>query len=229
MLAPHRLAPATKAIKRRPLPTGWISAYVVLSLMAVGIAPAPAGTNGTWIDTTSGGLWSANSNWSSGAIANGTDAIADFSTLNITADDTVHLDTARTIGQLRYGDTTPSNNWILGNNGLPGNILTLAVSSGSPTITVNNDTATMNLVLAGTQGFTKSGAGELLLNDGNTFTGSLDQPSGIDSNGFMSLDGSTGVGEISSADLGNATIDTPSPPFGRLRAGPIDRLRAGSA
>ena len=88
--------------------------------------------------------------------------IADFSTLNITADDTVHLDSARTIGGLKFGDTTPSNNWILDNNGNAANVLTLAVSSGSPTITVNNDTATMNLALAGTQGFTK-GAGELLL------------------------------------------------------------------
>jgi hypothetical protein len=38
MLAPHLIVPATRAIKGRPLPTGWISACVVLSLMTVGIA-----------------------------------------------------------------------------------------------------------------------------------------------------------------------------------------------
>ena len=130
-------------------------------------------TNGTWTDTTSGGLWSATTDWFGFTIATGTDGIADFSTLNITSDETVHLDSSRTIGQLKFGDTTPSNNWILDNNGLGTNVLTLAVSSGSPTITVNNDTATVNLVLAGTQGFTKSGAGVLLLNDADTFTGSL--------------------------------------------------------
>ena len=172
MLATYRLAPVIFPIKRRPLLIGWTSACVVLILTAVGIAPALA-TNGTWTNTTSGGLWSTTTNWSGGVVANGTDGIADFSTLNITADDTVHLDTARTIGQLKFGDTTASNNWILDNNALATNILTLAVSSGSPTITVNNDTATMNLVLAGTQGFTKSGAGELLLNDADTFTGGV--------------------------------------------------------
>ena len=208
MLAPHRLAPATTAIKRRPLPTGWISACVVLFLMVFGIAPALA-TNGTWSDTTSGGLWSTTGNWSGGIVANGTDGIADFSTLNITADDTVHLNSARTIGQLKFGDTTPSNNWILDDdNG--GNILTLAVSSGSPTITVNNDTATMNLVLGGTQGFTKSGAGELLLNDADTFTGSVAINAGTLALGNASaLGGTTNaitVGAGATLDLGGQAI-----------------------
>ena len=192
MLAPHR-----------PLPTGWIRACVVLVLMVVGTAPALA-INGTWIDTTSGGLWSTTTNWSGGVVANGTDGIADFSTLNITADDTVHLDTARTIGQLKFGDTTPSNNWILDNNGVPTNVLTLAVSLGSPTITVNNDTATMNLVLAGTQGFAKSGAGELLLNDADTFTGSVAINAGT-----LALGNSGALGSTSNAVsvTAGATLD----------------------
>ena len=37
-----------------------------------------------WTDATSGGLWSNSGNWSSSVVANGTDGIADFSTLNIT-------------------------------------------------------------------------------------------------------------------------------------------------
>ena len=62
-------------------------------------------TNGTWTDTTSGGLWTNTVDWSTFTVANRTDGIADFSTLNITSDDNIHLDTIRTIGQLKFGDT----------------------------------------------------------------------------------------------------------------------------
>jgi fibronectin-binding autotransporter adhesin len=151
------------------VPAG-IALLVMLLALAASTSSALA-ANGTWINTTTGGLWSITMNWSGSIVANGTDAIADFSTLNITADDTVHLDSARTIGQLKFGDTTPSNNWILDNNGSAANILTLAVSAGSPTISVNNDVATISAVLAGTQGVTEAGAGTLVLNGNNTYTG----------------------------------------------------------
>jgi hypothetical protein len=86
---------------------------------------ASAGTNGTWIDTTTGGLWSNPANWSGGTIADGQNAIADLSTLNITADNTVHLDTLRTVGTLKFGDTSPSNNWLLDNIGNTADALNL--------------------------------------------------------------------------------------------------------
>jgi fibronectin-binding autotransporter adhesin len=129
--------------------------------------------SGTWTNAVTGGLWSATGNWSGGTVANGTDANADFSTLNIAADNTVHLDTARTIGNLLFGDTTPSNNWILDNNSIPMNVLTLGVSSGTPTITVSNQSAAINTVLAGTQGFQKNGAGTLTLSgsSANSYSG----------------------------------------------------------
>lgn len=125
-----------------------------------------------WIDTTSGGLWSKPGNWTGGNIADGTGATADFSTLNITANNTVHLDSARAVGFLNFGDTTPSNNWTLDNNGNSLNTLTLAASSGSPVIQVKNQTATINAVLAGSQGFfTASGTGTLALAAANTLSG----------------------------------------------------------
>jgi hypothetical protein len=155
MLGSHRLVPPTTAITRRAFPAGWINVCVVLFLTVAGISPARAAT---WIDATAGGLWSVNGNWSGGIGANGTGVVADFSTLNITADDTVHLDAARTVGSLIFGDTTPSNNWIVDNNGNSADVLTLAVSSGSPSITVNNDTATISATLAGSQGLTTNGA-----------------------------------------------------------------------
>src|ERR1043165_2725731 len=105
--------------------------FSCLIVVAAAVAQGGAGAaTGTWIDTVSGGLWSATANWSpggaSGVIANGTDALADFSTLNITVDNTVHLDSSRTIGSLKFGDTTATNNWILDNNGSASNVLTLA-------------------------------------------------------------------------------------------------------
>jgi hypothetical protein len=103
--------------------------------IAEGASAALGGTNGTWIDATTGGLWSNSANWAGGTIADGQNAIADFSTLDITAENTVHLDSARTIGQIKFGDTVPSNNWTLDNNGVAANVLTIAVSSSSPQIT----------------------------------------------------------------------------------------------
>src|SRR5207248_1491611 len=85
------------------------SAVTVGMFGPLGAAPALAATNGTWTNTTSGGLWSDGTNWSGSIIADGQDGIADFSTLNITADDTVHLDSARTIGSLLFADATTAS------------------------------------------------------------------------------------------------------------------------
>src|SRR5262245_82460 len=104
-------------------------------------------TNGIWTATSGAELWSTTTNWSGGIVANGADGIADFSTLNLAVNNTLHLDSARTIGSLIFGDTIPSNNWALDNNGNAANILTLS-NSGGPTITVNNQTATISAILA---------------------------------------------------------------------------------
>ncbi len=64
------------------------------------------------------------------------------------------MDSDHTLGNLIFGDTTPSNNWIVNNPG----ILTLATvaPNTTPAITVNNQTATLNTIIAGTQGFNKN-------------------------------------------------------------------------
>lgn len=114
----------------------------------------------TWTNLASGNSWTSSANWKNGIIATNTDAAADFSTLNITANNTVNVGSTNiTIGHMIFGDTVQSHNWIIasGTN-------TLAVSSGSPTLYVNSgQSATISAALRGTQGFTKDGPGSLAL------------------------------------------------------------------
>ena len=128
--------------------------------------------------TTANSSWDTVTNWTATLgetlPPDAAGVVVDFSTLEITSDVIVTLDDSgdgtRTVGTLKFGDTSASNNWII-NAGTAGSI-TLATSIGTPTIEVVNQTATINAVVAGTQGFAKTGAGTLVLgNTANTFTG----------------------------------------------------------
>jgi len=151
--------------------------------LLVATASVASAQNGTWNTTTSGLLWSTPGNWASNIVADGSGNTANFNTLNITADTTVRLDTARTIGSLIFGDTTTSSaaSWILDNNGTAGNILTLA--GGTPTITVNalgtGKNATISAVIGGSAGLTKNGAGTLVLTGNNTYSGTTALSAGV--------------------------------------------------
>ena len=149
--------------------------------------------NGTWTNLA-GGSWATTANWSGATIATGSGSTANFSTLTLTAAPTVTLDGARTIGNLTFGDVGNLYGWTL-NTGSAGP-LTLAVSSGSPTITVNGQTNTIGLVLAGTAGLTTAGAGTLSLTGVNTYTG----PTTI-SAGTLSLGGAGSLGSGTYAGL----------------------------
>ncbi len=152
----------------------------VTATAAVTVVSAAAGpsTNGTWINPA-GGSWSTNTNWAGGPpgiIAGGANLTADFNTLNITSDTTVNLDGGRMIGNLVFGDTTPASagSWIVANG--TGGYLTLAGTN--PTITVNalgsGKFATITAQLHGLNGFTKTGAGNLLLNNSsNAISGAI--------------------------------------------------------
>lgn len=136
--------------------------------------------NGTWTQASSGGNWStaADPPWAGGTVADGSGFTANFNTLDIAADNTVHLDTPRTIGNLIFGDTNTATaaGWILDNNGSGTNILTLA--GPTPTITVNAlapvdvfapKSALITGVVAGSSGLIKDGAGRLKLTANNTY------------------------------------------------------------
>ena len=128
-------------------------------------------TSGSWTLLNSGnasGSWATPANWQGGSVAGGVDALADFSTLNITVNPTVTLDGPRTVGTLRFGDAvTASHDWIL--DAGTGGPLTLEVSGGVPSIHVVNRMATINTVLAGSADFNLTGAGTLTLTAANTF------------------------------------------------------------
>ena len=109
-------------------------------------------------------------NWNGGLIGDGIGFTADFSTVNITADRTVTLDSSRNIGTFKFGDfggakldadqfrrqrTDAEQQFVF------------AVHCGGET------RRRFALPLAGTGGFTKSGTGTLVLSGPNSLSGTL--------------------------------------------------------
>jgi autotransporter-associated beta strand protein len=133
--------------------------------------------SGTWI-SDSNGNWSESNRWSGGLPAHGSGSLADFSTLNLTADRSVTLDGSRVIGALRFGDSSGSQSWTLGAS--TGSTLTLSRAS-KPSIITYQNTATITAPLAGTDGFTKSGPGTLVLAGNNPLSGTVNIDSGSNS------------------------------------------------
>lgn len=142
------------------------SAYVVV---AIGL-PVLYG-DGTWI-SNSDGLWSDPSRWRNGFVANGPGFTADFSTINITANRTVNLDSSRSIGTMRFGDTTGTQNWTITTTNDALLTLDSASATSQPSLVVTN-TATVCVSLAGTNGFAKSGPGTLVLAAPNSLSGTI--------------------------------------------------------
>jgi len=145
-----------------------------MAIASLGISGHGQAASGTWITASGTSDWSVAGNWAGGTIADGIDATANFSSLNITTNTGVVLDSSRTVGGLTFGDQTAGSSWTLSNSG--GSVLTLAVTSGAPTVTLgpNMSTsrqATINATLAGTQGLQLSGTGTLVLSASNTYSG----------------------------------------------------------
>jgi len=137
--------------------------------------------NGTWIGTTSGTNWSATANWADnnadtiGDVADGSGNTADLTTTDVPVGAfVVNLDTARTIGNISFGDgaATTASTWTISG----ANILTLA--GAAPTLTTNVNAA-ISSVVAGSSGLTKNGAANLTLSGTNTFTGTVNVNSGV--------------------------------------------------
>ena len=154
-----------------------------LTIVCCGWALSAGAVSGTWTKV-SGGSWTNTANWSGATIANGSGYTANFSTLSLTADTTVTLDAALTIGNLSFDDqSTTKHNWSL-NTGFTG---TLTLAGTTPTVTVGSTTTTVNAVLAGSVGLTKAGTGKLVLGGANTYSGTTTISAGTLALGSVTL------------------------------------------
>ncbi len=199
-----------------------ITDYALTAAQIAGIyqgAPNPNFISGVWSNPV-GGDWGAANNWRGGTVPNGPSRIADFSALNIAANQTVTLASPRTIGGLRFGDTSGSQNWVLSG----ANPLTLDAGGGAtPVIAVNQNTATISVPLAGGYGLAKTGGGELFLSGTNNLGGGLTVSAGTLnlSGGATTFGGATStIGYLTGA--GNLTLSS-----GGLAAG--GELRVGGS
>ncbi|MBE2216115.1 MAG: autotransporter-associated beta strand repeat-containing protein [Opitutaceae bacterium] len=146
--------------------------------------------SGVWTSTSSGS-WGSVDNWEAGVVASGVGATADIATIDLAEDATITLDAPSTLGRVIFADADQSSpaTWTLTDGGVATNVLTLA-SPGVPTIQVNyagatGDSAatiaaastaypaTFDVVVAGTQGVTKSGGGTALFTKPIEATGAL--------------------------------------------------------
>jgi autotransporter-associated beta strand protein len=160
----------------------------------------PTGLSATIFETaiwtnTAGGTWNTAGNWAESLVPNGAGITANFSTIDITADTTVNLNSPRTIGNLTFGDTDSNTaaGWVLANNASAANVLTLAGSS--PTVTVagldTTKAASITAVVAGTSGLTKNGSGTLSLGAANIFSGAS-----VVDNGTLRIANASAMGTI---------------------------------
>src|SRR5262245_53148582 len=171
--------------------------------------------SGVWITPETGGVWNDSSNWQQDQIASGVSATADFASLDITEDVTVHLESPRLLGNMVFGDTdlTTAANWLLDDNGVAANIVNLAVNTGAPTITVNplggSAVATIGAVLNGSGGLAKAGTGTLVLTRENTIAGPLNVSRGtlrIGTGGSLSATTVTVASNVSSLNVAGGTF-----------------------
>jgi len=145
------------------------SAFAVVTIILPPVLVINA--NGTWSVDASGN-WSFSNRWSGNVVANGAGFTADFSTLDISADRTVALDGSRSIGTLKFSDTSGSQNWIV--SSISNSVLTLDTgASTTPSIVVSRNTATIAAPVAGGNGFAKTGSGTLILSGINTLSGTV--------------------------------------------------------
>lgn len=130
-----------------------------------------AQSTATWTNA-SGGSWDAAANWGGTVPSWGADLTVDFSTLNITANRTLTLNSAgKIVGKIIFGDTTPSHQWDIAAGNGP---LTLETTTGRPEIQVVAWSSVITVGLGGTQGFAKTGSETLRLNNSaNPITGEI--------------------------------------------------------
>jgi fibronectin-binding autotransporter adhesin len=140
-------------MNNRDIFRGWSAGLLAVCVAAV-VAPTVATAQSTWIGA-SGGEWNNSANWNPAVVPNTTGTAVTF-----TGTTAVNLTTFNaTVGSLTYGGTGGS--LVVGTTSGTDDVVTLAVSSGSPTVSATNSNATIFMCanVEGTQGITKTGAG----------------------------------------------------------------------
>jgi TonB-dependent receptor len=117
--------------------------------------------DGTWTQPA-GGNWSDTANWQGGTIADGTGA-ANFDTLNVSGTVTVNLDVSSTIARLVFGDTDTDTegSWFI--TGAESLTLDATAIPSINVILPTEANVTLDVPVISTRGFTKTGAGVLVL------------------------------------------------------------------
>ncbi|MHA3771050.1 autotransporter-associated beta strand repeat-containing protein [Verrucomicrobiota bacterium sgz303538] len=189
-----------KSLPRQAVLTRSIASVLALAALV----PAAIAADGTFTNA-SGGDWNAGANWNASTIADGSGFTANFNTLDLTADRTVNLRAARTIGNLIFGDTATgtAGSWTISN--ASGETFALTLAGTTPTVTVNalgsGKIANLNVVVAGTSGLTKEGVGILQLSGANTLSGNLTV-----NNGTLRLGNNAAINSVGSAITVNGNL-----------------------
>lgn len=168
--------------------SGYADDWVDITVYAASTNPP---TSGSW--TLNGnGNWSTAANWQPGSIPAGDNATAYFAT-SITGSRTVTVDASP--GTIRSLVFSPpgAHNWTLTNG-------TIQLAPAS-TVTVNANTATINMTLKGAATLTKNGGGTLLLGGPNSYTGGSSVQSGFLKAGATNAFGTQAVTVASGATL----------------------------
>ncbi len=211
-------------------PLGDVSSTTLTLVILDHAASTPAWGN------PDGGSWSKRTNWLASVIANGPDAIADFSSMDLAADTTVQLNGLRTVAGLRFGDVVPSHDWTLDSG--QGGVLTLLSSDGTPLIDVKNRSATIDTPLDGSAGFDKTGAGTLILAKPSPLSGTIRVSEGtlimndtLDAADAMVAASATlgGHGTLGGSLTCEGTLAPGGQDIGNLTIGETLNLRSGAA
>lgn len=162
---------------RRPASASLLATSIAF-LLAASVLPLSAATR-QWDPTKTTGSWGvggAGGNWTSAAAPTAAD-IAAFA--NITALTTVTLDADRTITRINVTNANSAD--VIIDNGTGGPWKITLADAATPIINLTNSRVlTINAIVAGTQGLSKTGNGDLILtNAGNTLTGGISVSAGV--------------------------------------------------
>ncbi|HEX4416226.1 MAG TPA: autotransporter-associated beta strand repeat-containing protein [Lacipirellulaceae bacterium] len=131
-------------------------------MASIAMATANLSRAQTWSATSPGEL-SDGTNWSGGVAPNAANATATIST-QPTNSGNFTLNSSTTLGTLNYSNTQTRS--VSGTG-----VLTLSLTTDTPTISLTGGDLAISNVVAGTRGLQKTGAGVLTLGTANTYSG----------------------------------------------------------